>query len=255
MGRHSPPGLQLAGTREMLLPFTIACCFVLYYLVKAPFAVVVGVASPMLVLYAFAPSWGSRSVTSFDRAAVALLATGQPKALVGRYQRAWGMRLFAPPAIVAERRAMVAAENGHYGEARRAYGHALHEHGQDAPLRVMLGYAHACFQVGDDEEAIRVYRQLLDVAGTLPGVQRNLAHAMVRAGESIREALGMLEKAEQSADGRRDELLLLRALAHAKLGERERAQALSREIAADDDVLRHLHEELRVVLDAAAAPR
>jgi tetratricopeptide (TPR) repeat protein len=241
----------------MLLPATVVACFVLYYLVQAPFAAVVGLAIPMLTLYVVAPAWAASSLSAFDRDTVRLLAAGDRRGLVRRYLRALGMRFFSPPGVRAERRALVAAESGDAATAWEAYRVALREYDGAAPLRVLLGYAHASYALGRDAEAIRVYRRLLDTAGALPGVERNLAHALVRHGEAIREALELIERVERPSDDaqRRGEMLLVRALAHAKLGERERANELAQEGAGTQGELASaLRDELRGTLEAAARP-
>jgi tetratricopeptide (TPR) repeat protein len=250
--------LWLAGARELLLPATVLLCFGLYYFADQSWWVVAGLAVPMAGLYVLAPSLAARSVASFDRDLVRLLSTGQRTRLPARYARALCMRLFSPPAVRAERRAVVAAENGHAAQARTAYRAALREQGARAPLRVLLGYAHACYALSDDAEAIRIYRELLDQAGSLPGVRRNLAHALVRRGDCLREALELIDRdAQQEGDSeRRAERDLLRAVAHAKLGEREQARHLAdRSRGVEGELLLALRAELERALEGAATPR
>lgn len=256
-GAQAKPGWSFAGTRELLLPFTVGVSFALYYLVKAPWWCVLAVAGPAIGLYLIAPSWAVHSVARFDRDLVRLLSTGRRGELPRRYARALGMRLFAPEAVSAERRALVAAENGRAGDARAGYRVALRAYGQGAPLRVLLGYAHASYALGDDGEAIRTYRQLTAQIGTLPGVRRNLAHALVRRGEALPEALALIEgeAGEHAADAqRRSELELLRAVALAKLGEHTRARELSaRAEQAAGELVRELRAELQRELDGSEA--
>ncbi|HMI90242.1 MAG TPA: hypothetical protein VK509_02710, partial [Polyangiales bacterium] len=169
-----------------------------------------------------------------------------------------GMRLFSPPAVSAERRAVVAAENGLPREAKAGYLVALDSYGKRAPLRVLLGYAHACYSLGDDAHAISTYRELLEHAGALPGVRRNLAHALVRRGESLREALELMD-VDAATDGngaRIGERDLMRALAHAKLGERERATELAgRSAGADSELAESLRVALQRELDGITTAR
>jgi hypothetical protein len=251
-------GLSLAGSRELILPVTVLGCFVLYYVLELPGWTVFALALPMGLLFALAPRWAARSVASFDRDLVRLLATGQRAALRRRYAYALGMRLFSPPAVSAERRAVVAAENGLPREAKAGYLVALHSYGKPAPLRVLLGYAHACYSLGDDTQAISTYRELLEHAGALPGVRRNLAHALVRRGESLREALELMD-VDAATDGhgaRGAERDLMRALAHAKLGERERATELAgRSAGADSELAESLRVALQRELDGITTAR
>jgi len=241
----------LGATRELLLPLTVLGCFALYYLLEQPFWLVLSCALPALVLYALAPLWAARSQAAFDRDAVALLAARRGSALRQRYDRALGLRLFGAPAQRAERKAMVLAELGQTRAARDAYLEALEEEPQRAPLRVMLGFAHTSFALGDDRTAIAMYRELLASAGLLPGVERNLAHALIRQGEDLHEALSLLSRAERepSARARRAELELLRALAHAKLGDTGRARELLIEADERADQTESLRAELRALLE------
>jgi len=200
--------------------------FTLYYFAEQPFWVVLCVAVPMLVLYALSPLWAARSVAAFDRDSVRVLATRDPARLKRRYQRALGMRLFASPAQVAERKAMVLLECGAARAAQAAFSEALEELGPSAPDRVVLGAAHASFAARDYPSAIALYRRVLSGVGALPGVERKFALALVRHGEDLTAALALLARTEHEV-GRgapKQELYLTCALAHAKLGE----QALAR---------------------------
>jgi hypothetical protein len=224
-------GLTLGATRELLLPTTLLACFSIYYLLEQPFWVVLLCAVPMLALYAFAPVLAGRSMARFDRDAIGLLASRNSKALRRRYDRSLGMRLFSPPGLRAERKAMVLAESGDTRGARDAYREAHEEHSGRPPLRVLLGYAHASFALGDDPRAIELYRALIASGGPLPGVERSLAHALVRQGQDLEEALTILARCERepAPELRQIELKLVRALANAKLGDLTRARELVRD--------------------------
>ena len=119
------------------------------------------------------PGLAARSLASFDRDVVRMLAARSHSELRGRYNTALGLRLFAAPALRAERKAMMLAEVGEARGAHAAYREAYEEHAGHAPLRVILGYAHASFAVGDDRSAIHALPKPLSSAGTLPGVERN----------------------------------------------------------------------------------
>ncbi|MDH5672385.1 MAG: hypothetical protein OEZ06_09560 [Myxococcales bacterium] len=251
-GQAQPPGLGLAGPRELLLPASVSLAFVLYYLAQLPFYVVAAVVAPTLVLYVAAPAWAAHSVERFDRDVVRLLASGRRQALPARYREALGMRLFAVPGVAAERRALVAAETGQHGRARDHYRRALHQYAGKAPLRVLLGYAHASYEVGDDGEAIGAFRRLLESTGELPGVQRKLAHSLLRRGSDLEQALGLVERlaGPDRAEREADELTLLEALAHARLGDLERAAGLrERAEAVEGELAERLRAELAEALD------
>jgi hypothetical protein len=243
-------GLTLGATRELLLPTTLLACFSIYYLLEQPFWVVLVCAIPMLALYAFAPYLAVRSMASFDRDAISLLAARNAKALRARYDRALAMRLFSPPGLRAERKAMVLAESGDAQGARDAYREAHEEHSGRPPLRVLLGYAHASFALRDDPRAIELYRALMSSGTTLPGVERNLAHALVRSGEDLEKALEILVRCERepAPESRQVELKLLRALAYAKLGELARAREILSEVGTHEHTA-ELRTELSQLLN------
>jgi tetratricopeptide (TPR) repeat protein len=217
--------------------------FVLYYFAEQPMWVVLTWAVPFMVVYALAPLWAARSLAAFDKDSVRILAQRNPAALKARYSRAVGMRLFAPPGELAERKAMVMLESGAFRAAQAAFLEALEELGTSAPDRVVLGAAHASFAAGDHAGAIVLYRRVLQGVGALPGVERKLALALVRHGEDLGDAVEILERTlhEVGAGAPRQELLLMRALAHAKLGDAKLAQA----------ALESAHEQCAVESDAA----
>lgn len=236
-----------ALTRHALIPLSLVVCFALvYWLRVAPWWVaVVGV--PMVALYLLAPRIGQRSLARFDRDAVQLLASGRAKTLPARFARAVGMRLFAPPAKVAARRGLVAAETGAPDVARAAYRAALAGYPEEerAPVAVRLGLAHACYALGDDREAIRLYRAILRAEGTFPRLERRLAHALARRGEDLKEAARLADEARRQSDD--DEAKLIRALVHAKRGQRGSAKKLLKATRQAED-LDDLREEVEVAV-------
>ena len=201
--------------------------FILYYFFEEPMWVVFTLAAPFMIVYAVSPLWAARSLDAFDRDSVRILAQRDPARLKSRYARAVGMRLFASPAQAAERKAMVMLESGAFRAAQRAFREALEELGTSAPDKVVLGAAHASFAAGDHASAITLYRRVLKGVGAMPGVERKLALALVRNSEDLGTAVEILERTlhEVSAGQPRQELLLVSALAHAKLGEASLAQA------------------------------
>jgi tetratricopeptide (TPR) repeat protein len=234
-------------TRNSLIPLSLVVCFALvYWLRAAPFWIaVVGV--PIVLLYVGAPRLGRTSLARFDRDAIGLLASGRKAELRARYARAILMRLFAAPALAAERRGLVAAETGDAAGARSAYRAALDGYPQDrAPVAVRLGLAHAAFALGDDREAILHYQGVLTNDGRFPRVARNLAHALARRGEELDQAEELAEEAlRESKDA---SAKLVRALVHAKRGEagpaRKLLKAARRAKGVDE-----LREDVEVALE------
>jgi tetratricopeptide (TPR) repeat protein len=243
--------ITLGATRELLLPTTLFGCFALYYLAEQPFWMVLTCAAPMMCLYALSPLWAARSMAAFDRDSVRLLASRAPERLRARYARSLGMRLFAPAGAVAERKGMMLLECGSVQAAHAAYSEALDELGTAAADRVVLGAAHASFAAGDDAQAIALYRRVLEGVGALPGVERKLAHALVRRGEELDEALALLKRCESpllDAEAKR-ELQLMRALAHAKLGQTATARELLARVDAPHGRESTAVQSLRAAVD------
>jgi tetratricopeptide (TPR) repeat protein len=235
--------------------------FILYYFGEQPMWVVFTFAAPIVVLYALAPLWAARSLAAFDKDSVRILAQRDPAKLKARYARALGMRLFAPPAELAERKAMVMLECGAFRAAHAAFREALEELGPAASDRVVLGAAHASFAAGDHSSAIVLYRRVLKGVGALPGVERKLALALVRHGEDLGTAVEILERTshEVSAGAARQELLLVRALAHVKLGDavlaRAALQSALEQGAVESDSAKDLQLEVNERIADASAHR
>lgn len=236
-------------TRAALIPASLVSVFLLIYVAHLPFVVAAAASLPFLVLFVVAPVWARRSAAGFDRDAVRLLTTDRKSDLPRRFARALGMRLFAPAAHVEERRGLVASELGRAREARRAYRKAMkaYEDPDDAPMPVLLGYAHASYALGDDVEAIRAYRKVLGAQGPMPRLERNLAHALIRRNEDVREAMEMLERAEAQAGSSeaKSEIALIRALGDAKRGKRASAkEALATPRDGEDETIAKLVAEV-----------
>jgi len=194
-----PPAPALL--RYALLPLSIVVAMVFYYGARLPFAAAAGAALPLLLLHAFSASWARTSVARFDRDVVPLLMRRDPVRLNTRFNGAIGMRLFAPPAIVAERRGLVEAQRGRHRAAREAYREALDGYGAGAPLAVLVGLAHACFELALTDEAIDAYEKVLARTKTLPLVHRNLAQAYLTRGtrDDAKAARKLLERVSADA--------------------------------------------------------
>jgi len=227
--RRSAP---IATAHAALVPLSVVSCVALYYLGHWPLAWVVVAAAPFMALFVAAPFLARASMASFDRDIIGLLAKKSPAVLESRFRRALGMRLFGAPVLVAERAGLVAWESGDAARARHAYKDALDAYGSNAPASVLVGYAHACHAVGDDREAVRAYERVLKSVGGIPRVHRNLAHALARTADEPREALRVADEALERCndDVLSAELRLVKAIAHARLGDRLRARKLLREV-------------------------
>jgi tetratricopeptide (TPR) repeat protein len=226
-----------ALTRNALIPLSIVTCFVLVYVVQAPPYWVIPIGLFVMALYLVAPMLGKRSLARFDRELVQLLARGKKAELSSLFNGAIGMRLFAAPALVQERKGLVAAELGDAARARDAYRLAIDGYGKgEAPLAVRLGLAHASFALGQDEEAIAHYRTVLRDAPELPRVSENLARALARSGTELDEAEQMAQRLLE-LDGATPAAghLRLMALVHAKRGVRSKAKAMLAQAGDEDD--------------------
>lgn len=239
--------------RSLLVPLSIMTAFLLFYGARLPFGVVVASTVPFIALFVLAPRIGRASMTRFDRDRIMLLATDRQSELEARLRAAIGMRLFAPPALVHERRGMVASETGRHTEAQLAYRRAIEAWDGDAPSGVLLGYADACYALGDDAEAAEMYRRLLGATASLPRVKRNLAHALARSGEELDEAIALARDAygEATSPEARTELKLILALAYAHRADRDKARAAMREAGVvEGETAEALRDEVREVLKA-----
>ena len=213
-----------------------------------------------MLLHALAPSWARASVARFDRDVVPLLMRRSPAGLSARFNRAIGMRFFAAPAVVAERRGLVEAQRGRHAQAREAYREALDEYGSGAPLAVLLGLAHASFELARMDEAIDAYEKVLVRTKTLPLVHRNLAHAYLSRGsrDDAKAARKLLERAgAESADApARARVRALQAWVEALVGGRADARGLldesEAECAPEEDTAL---DELRAKVREAAERR
>lgn len=234
-------------TRHALIPASLVACFALvYWLRVAPWWIVV-VAAPVALLYVLAPGLGQRSMAAFDREALRLLVAGREEDLPACYARAFWMRLFAAPALVAERRGLVAAETGDAAKARGAYREALGGYPEGrSPVALRLGIAHASFAMGDDREAIKHYREVLRLDGTFPRLARNLAHALARGDEDLKHAEELAEQALRESDDATAKLV--RALVHAARGQRGPARKLLAATRKAEGV-EELREEVETALE------
>jgi len=234
-------------TRHALIPISVVLCFALVYVWRVEIWWIAAVGLPAIALYLAAPRLGRASMARFDRDALRLLAADREGELPARYARAVWMRLFAPPAAVAARRGLVAAETGEAYRARAAYRDAIAAYPEDrAPVAARLGYAHACYQSGDDAEAIRAYREILKRDGTFPSLERRLAASLAREGVDLDDAERLADAAhEQSPD---DEAKLVRALVLAARGRRGPARKLLKQ-ARDAEELEALREEVETMLE------
>jgi len=237
-------------SRAALLPVALLLVFGLHFAAAVPFGWAVAASLPLVALFIFAPAWVRRSAAAFDRDAIRLLAGGRSTDLVDRYGRSLGLRLFGPVALRAARQGMVAAETGDAEAARLhfARAHDGWEDPKDVPFAVTVGWAHACYGVGDDTEAIAAYRKVLDERGALPRVRKNLAHSLIRRGDAIRDALSVLDQADVEASDptEKAELGLLRAWALSDLGQKKKAARL---LKAHADVDTDLAEEARTACE------
>ena len=195
-------------------------------------AIGVCVAFPLMWLAVLAPIWASRSTQRFDRDLPGLLAARDQSAAFARLRGALGMQLFAAPHVTAERAGRLALELAAPRRARRAVSRALSAWSDEdaAPLSLRIGYAHACFEHGDDTEAIWIYRDLMSKE-TLPRVGVRLAHALWRSGAGVREVLAVVAQSAPHADeAERADLLLVQALAESARGHRATARELFDEV-------------------------
>lgn len=235
-----PPEPAPPLLRNVLVPVSLVACFGLVYWARLPLGVAVLAVSPLLVLFAIAPTWALASTRAYDRDVLRLRAAGRSRELRARFGRALGMRLFAAPAITAERLGDVLRELGDPVGARLAYRRALEGAGAAPTLQTLLGLAHAAYASNEDSEAIGAYRRLLEIDHEIPRVRARLAHALLRRGGGLdsQDARELLDTVRPTSAEERDELTLLRAYADAREGRADAARAALRALEGGDEALR-----------------
>lgn len=219
--------------RHVLVPISLVLSFALFYWARLPLPGVILVIAPLIVAYVMAPRWARTSLEAFDRDALRLRAAGQHAALRARFDRALGMRFFAAPASVHERRGQILRETGDPAGASRAYRAALLAAGDPAPMPMLLGLGHSAHAAGEDDEAIGAYRRVMEIDPQLPRVRLQLAHAVLRRGRrtDVDDAIALLDGVPTAASDR-DEVALLRAYAELRRGRVAAARTAIAEIAS-----------------------
>ena len=78
----------------------------------------------------------------------------------------------------------------------KAYGRVktLYQQHKNPPEQILALYASVCFGVGENDEAIRIYKQMIDLAPGDPTLRVSLAHIYNAVGESDR-AVGLFKEA------------------------------------------------------------
>lgn len=130
----------------------------------------------------------------FERELLRRIQLRQTATLRGLYARQILLRLFATPAYLAARRAMIAQELGEHGPAREAFRLALTGTDEAAQLPLIVGMANACWALGDDVEAEPLYRDALRRGARFPAVYHHLAHGLLRRGLKLDEAIELAEE-------------------------------------------------------------
>ena len=237
IARRNPTAPEPPLLQSLLVPMSVVTVFLLLYWAHWPFWAATAGSLPFVVLLMAAPDWARSSLRRFDRDMVVLLSIERSASLGERLRRAVGMRLFAPPALVAERRAMCLAEVGDHARALAWYKRSMAGWGdaEAAPVAVYLGAAHAALALGRDAEAEGLFRSVVARDADLPRVRRKLAQALLRQGRDADEARRLLEDAGRAtADPL--ELRLVAALdawALAAGGDRSGARAALERLAVE----------------------
>jgi tetratricopeptide (TPR) repeat protein len=239
--------------RNYLVPIWLVLAAALYWWAHLAIWQVLLAVLPLVLLYVWAPIWAKASIESFDRDSLALRASGRYAALKARYHRAIGMRLFAPPALVAERRGQVLQEAGDASGALEAFRRALSTAGEPPPLAVIVGMGHAAYDAKNDDEAIGAYRRVVGTDPSMPRVRQRLAHALLRRGKKtdLIDAVGVIDLIPDSPSTEA-EVSLLRALAAARRGKARTARGIER---GAKDAKGAFADAVRADIDAAIAER
>jgi len=178
---HRPPKRpDPALLHGLLLPGALLWALLLRFGLGFNLTGVALLAGPLLVVYVLAPTWVKRSLARYDQDETKFLAGRDFEGLRTRFQRTWLLRRLAPPALISERRGRLAAAQELHEDARAAYRAAEGGYEGQPPLSVILGAAHASYEIGDWPAAIHRYRRLIKAGATFPTVTERLAHAEER---------------------------------------------------------------------------
>ncbi len=130
----------------------------------------------------------------FEREMLRRIQLRQTATLRGLYARQVLLRLFASPAYLAARRAMIAQELGEHAAARDDFRLALAGTDEAAQLPLIVGLANACWALGDDAEAEPLYRDALRRGARYPAVYHHLAEGLLRRNIKLDEAIELAEE-------------------------------------------------------------
>lgn len=130
----------------------------------------------------------------FERELLRRIQLRQTAGLRSLYARQVLLRLFATPAYLAARRAMIAQELGDHAMARSDFRLALSGTEEGAQLPLIVGLANACYALGDDVEAEPLYRDALRRGARYPAVFHHLAHGLGRRNLKLDEAIELAEE-------------------------------------------------------------
>jgi hypothetical protein len=139
----------------------------------------------------------------FERELLRRIQLRQTGGLRSLYARQVLLRLFASPAYLAARRAMIAQELGEHGAAKGAFRLALSGTEEAAQLPLIVGLANACYALGDDAEAEPLYRDALRRGARYPTVFHHLAHGLGRRNIKLDEAIELAEEGCKATGGAR----------------------------------------------------
>lgn len=131
---------------------------------------------------------------NFERELLRRIQLRQANTLRSLYNRQILLRLFATPAYLAARRAMIAQELGEHAAAREAFRLALSGTDEAGQLPLLVGMANACHALGDDAEAEPLYREALRKGARYPQVYHHLAEGLLRRDMKLDEAIELAEE-------------------------------------------------------------
>lgn len=219
---RAEPSLARLG----LLPLAAFVIVVARYGFGASFTLAMAAGAPLVLLFAVAPVLAARSRRRFERGLGMALARGQGGELEALLRAARAFRWFGSPGEVAEKEGLVASEAGDHARAKEAYARAAEGWRGPAPMAVELGFAHACFELGEDAKAVTSYRRVLAWEPTMRLARERIAQALLRAGlDGEGEAHGWLEGLEEPANEEAaHRFRMLRAAAARSAGEKGEAK-------------------------------
>jgi len=190
--------------------------------------------APLVVVEGLLQLFLRRRTGHFERQLLALLQVGKLDQLLPLYRRQLLLRFAAPRHFTLGKLGLIYARQGRHHGAASAYSEALHDAPPDQRYTLALGLGASLFELGEHDEAEKVYATTVDDEHVNVQACCRLAQLILKRGGDPKEAERYLRLGVDAARGGapRCELVALLA-AEGRLDEaREQLELATKEMAA-----------------------